>query len=58
MRDLAVKAHVSRKTLQSISDGEAGNAGVGMLYDIAKCLGVAPEWLAYGAGDGGPNEEA
>ena len=52
VRELAKLAHTSPNTIQVISNGEGGNSSVGLLADIAKALGVTPEWLAYGAGPG------
>jgi len=52
VRELAKLAHTSPNTIQVISNGEGSNSSVGLLADIAKALGVTPEWLAYGAGPG------
>ncbi len=52
VRDLAAKAHTTAQTVQWISDGKGGNTGVGLLVDLAKALGVTPEWLAFGVGEG------
>jgi transcriptional regulator with XRE-family HTH domain len=52
MRELAEKAHIARKTVQDLSNGEGGNVGVGTIVDLARALGVSPAWLAFGEGDG------
>lgn len=48
VRELAERAHTTPKTIQDISDGKGGNSGVGTLSDIARALGVRPEWLICG----------
>lgn len=53
VRELALRAHTTATTIQDLSDGKGGNSGVGLLSDIAKALGVAPEWLIFGHECGG-----
>lgn len=50
VRGLADRAQLSYVTVQRISTGEGGNAGIGTLLDLARALGVRPCWLAYGEG--------
>jgi transcriptional regulator with XRE-family HTH domain len=51
VRELAQRAHVNPGTVQRISDGLGGNAGVGTLTDLARALRVRPEWLVFGSGE-------
>lgn len=48
VRELAERANTTPTTIMTIRGGEGGNCGVGLLYDVAKALGVSPAWLAYG----------
>ncbi len=52
MRELAERAHIARKTIQDLTNGDGGNVGVGTLTDIARALGISPAWLAFGEGRG------
>jgi len=49
-RALAEKAQISFTTIQNLRRGLGGQAGIGTIANVAKALGVPPEWLAYGAG--------
>lgn len=51
-RALAELSHLSQTTIHNLRHGQGGNYGIGTIADIAKALGVTPEWLAYGAGPG------
>ncbi len=51
-RQLAHLAHVARTTVDAVSAARQPNPGVGTLCDLAKALGVRPEWLILGVGDG------
>ncbi len=51
VRELAQRAHVDPGTIQRLSDGLGGNAGVGTLTDLARALRVRPEWLVFGSGE-------
>lgn len=52
VRELAEQSMMESSTVVRLARGAVVNPGVGTLYDLAKALGVAPEWLAYGAGEG------
>lgn len=49
-RALADKAQISFTTIQNLRRGFGGQAGIGTIFNVAKALNVAPEWLAFGAG--------
>jgi transcriptional regulator with XRE-family HTH domain len=51
-RALGDKAQISFTTIQNLRNGLGGQAGIGTIANVAKALGVTPEWLAYGAGQG------
>ena len=59
-RDLTVAALVSssgvaRGTVERLHEGRTEEPGVGTVRRLADALGVAPEWLAWGRGQG-PSE--
>jgi len=56
VRELALRAHTTGTTVQSISDGKGGNSSVSLIARLAKALSVRAAWLAYGDGPG-PGEE-
>lgn len=49
-RALADQAQISFTTIQNLRRGFGGQAGIGTIFNVAKALNVAPEWLAFGAG--------
>lgn len=50
VRQLADLAMVHRNTVLSLSRGKQRNPGVATIADLARALGVSPEWLAFGVG--------
>jgi len=55
-RALAKEAQISFTTVQNLRRGLGGQAGVGTIWNIAKALGVTPEWLAFGKEPSTPAE--
>lgn len=48
VRELAELSHVTAPTIMKIRNGGGGGMAVGLLVDVARALGVAPEWLISG----------
>jgi len=43
---------VDVQTVVNLSEGRTLNPGVATIADVARALGVSPEWLAFGVGEG------
>lgn len=52
IRELAARALVDKETVLEIGLGRVINPGIGTIADLARALGVRPEWLGFGVGDG------
>jgi transcriptional regulator with XRE-family HTH domain len=48
VRELAEWSHVTAPTIMKIRNGGGGGMAIGLLVDVARALGVAPEWLVFG----------